>query len=71
MANVIYNSIRRDIHNGNIDLDSDTIKVMLVACASKPGQDAHDKRDDLAWANLTITAKSEALHKSSAESETY
>lgn len=47
MANVIYNSFKRDIANGSIDLDTDTIKVMLVTSAYTPDQDAHDKRDDV------------------------
>lgn len=29
MANFIYNSFKRDVMNGNIDLDTDTIKIML------------------------------------------
>jgi hypothetical protein len=33
--------------NGAIDLDTDTIKVMLVTSAYTPDQDAHDKRDDV------------------------
>lgn len=47
MANVIYNSFKRDIMNGAIDLDTDTIKVLLVTSAYTPDQDAHDKRDDV------------------------
>ena len=47
MANVIYNRFKRDIANGNIDLDTDTIKVTLVTGAYTPDQDAHDKRDDI------------------------
>lgn len=47
MANVIYNSFKRDIQNGSIDLDTDTIKVMLVTSAYTPDQDAHTKRSDI------------------------
>jgi len=47
MANVIYNSFKRDIMNGAIDLDTDTIKVMLVTSAYTPDQDAHTKRSDI------------------------
>jgi hypothetical protein len=47
MANVIYNSFKRDIQNRNIDLDSDTIKLMIVTSAYTPDQDAHNKRDDV------------------------
>jgi hypothetical protein len=47
MANVIFNSFKRDIMNGSIDLDTDTIKVMLVTSAYTPDQDAHTKRSDV------------------------
>lgn len=33
--------------NGNIDLDTDTIKVMLVTSTYAPNQDTHDYRDDI------------------------
>lgn len=47
MADVIYNSFKRDIANGSIDLDTDTIKVMLVTSTYTPDQDAHTKRSDV------------------------
>lgn len=47
MANVIYNSFKRDIMNGSIDLDTDTIKVALVTSTYTPDQDAHDNFDDI------------------------
>lgn len=47
MADVIYNSFKRDIMNGSIDLDTDTIKVMLVTSTYTPDQDAHTKRSDI------------------------
>lgn len=47
MASVIYNSFKRDIMNGSIDLDTDTIKVMLVTSTYTPDQDAHTKRSDI------------------------
>lgn len=47
MANVIYNSFKRDIANGSIDLDTDTIKIMLVTSAYTPDIDAHTKRSDI------------------------
>lgn len=47
MASVIYNSFKRDIMNGSIDLDTDTVKVMLVTSSYTADQDAHDKRDDI------------------------
>lgn len=46
-ASVKYNSFKRDIMNGSIDLDTDTIKCMLVTSSYTPDQDAHDKRDDI------------------------
>lgn len=47
MADAIYNSFKRDIMNGSIDLDSDTIKVMLVTSSYTPDVDAHTKRSDV------------------------
>lgn len=47
MANVIYNSFKRDIANGSIDLDTDTIKLMLVTSTYVPNQDTHTKRSDI------------------------
>lgn len=47
MASVIYNSFKRDIMNGSIDLDTDTIKVMLVTSSYTPDQDTHTKRSDI------------------------
>lgn len=46
MADVIYNSFKRDIQS-SIDLDTDTIKVMLVTSAYTPDQDTHTKRSDI------------------------
>lgn len=47
MANVIYNSFKRDIMNGSIDLDTDTIKMMLVTSTYVPNIDTHTKRSDI------------------------
>lgn len=47
MADVIYNSFKRDIANGGIDLDTDTIKCALVTSSYTPDQDAHDNFDDV------------------------
>jgi len=47
MADVIYNSFKRDIMNGALDLDTDTIKVMLVTSTYTADQDAHTKRSDI------------------------
>jgi hypothetical protein len=70
MANAIYNSAKRDLANGSIDLDTDTIKVMLVTATYSPNIDTHTKRSDItnevsgtgytsggaALANKTVTA---------------
>lgn len=47
MASVLFNSFKRDIQNGAIDLDTDTIKVMLVTSTYTPDIDAHTKRSDI------------------------
>lgn len=47
MANVIYNSFKRDIQNGSIDLDTDTIHVALVTSAYVPDIDLHTKFSDI------------------------
>jgi len=47
MASLLYNSFKRDIMNGSLDLDTDTIKIMLVTSAYTPNQDTHTKRSDV------------------------
>src|SRR4051794_9558821 len=47
MANLVYNSFKRDIMNGALDLDTDTIKVMLVTSGYTPNIDTHTKRSDV------------------------
>lgn len=47
MADVIYNSFKRDVANGSIDLDTDSIKIMLVTSAYAADQDLHTKRSDI------------------------
>ena len=39
MADVIYNAFKKNIMNGSIDLDTDTIKVMLTTSTYAPNQD--------------------------------
>ena len=70
MASVLYNSFKRDVQNGAIDMDTDTIKVMLVTSTYSPNIDTHTKRSDItnevsgtgytaggaALANKTVTA---------------
>lgn len=47
MADTLFNSFKRDVMNGSIDLDTDDIKVMLVTDVYVPDQDAHTKRSDI------------------------
>lgn len=47
MADVIYNSFKKKIMDGSIDLDTDTIKIALVTSSYTPDQDAHDFFDDV------------------------
>lgn len=41
MADVIYNSFKKKIMDGSIDLDTDTIKVALVTSSYTPNIDTH------------------------------
>jgi len=47
MADVIQNSFKKHIMNGGIDLDTDTIKVMLLDDNHSQNQDAHEFIDDV------------------------
>lgn len=47
MASAVYNSFKRDIMNGSIDLDTDTIKVALVSSSYTADIDAHTKLSDI------------------------
>lgn len=47
MIATVYNSFKRDIMNGSIDLDTDTIKVMLVTSSYTFNKDSHTKRSDI------------------------
>jgi hypothetical protein len=47
MATVIYNSFKKKIMDGSIDLDTDTIKVALVSSSYTPSADNHDFFDDI------------------------
>lgn len=47
MASLVYNSFKKKIMDGSIDLDTDTIKLALVSSAYTPDQDAHDFWDDV------------------------
>lgn len=46
MPDLIYNNFFRDNPDGSIDLDTDTIKVMLCTSAYTPAA-AHDFKDDI------------------------
>jgi len=47
MASVNYNSFKVDLFKANINLDTDTLKAMLVTSAYTPDVDAHNRRDDV------------------------
>jgi hypothetical protein len=47
MASFIYNSFWADLGAGNIDLDTNTFKVMLVTSSYTADKDAHDRRNDV------------------------
>lgn len=47
MANTVYNSFKKDLLAANIDLDADTIKVMLVTSSYTPDPDNHDYINDV------------------------
>jgi hypothetical protein len=47
MASMIYNSFLDDVFRGNVDLDSDTFKCMLVTSSYTPDKDTHLKRSSV------------------------
>ena len=47
MASLIYNSFWNDLGKGNVNPDTDTIKVMLVTNAYTENKDSHSKRSDI------------------------
>lgn len=47
MESLIFNSFWEDLARGNIDLDTDTFKAMVVTDAYTPDKDAHTKRSDV------------------------
>lgn len=47
MADVIYNAFKKNIMNGGIDLDTNTMKVALVTSAYTPNQDTHEDMADV------------------------
>ncbi len=53
MADAIFSWFKKNIANCSIDLNNDTIKVMLVTALSAPDQNAHTK-------HLTFRVRSQA-----------
>jgi hypothetical protein len=47
MASIIYNSFKKKIMDGSIDLDTDTIKVALTTSSYSPSQDNDDFFNDV------------------------
>lgn len=47
MADVIYNSVKKDLLDGAIDFANDTIKLALVTSSYTPNQDTHNFFDDI------------------------
>lgn len=47
MASLLFNSFIDDVARGNIDLDTDTFKVMLVTSTYAPDKDTHTKRSNV------------------------
>lgn len=43
----LYNSAKANLMNGSIDLDTDTIKVMLCTSSYTPNIDTHEDRADV------------------------
>lgn len=47
MASLVFNSAKKKIMDGTIDLVNDTLKLMLVTSTYSPNQDTHDFKDDV------------------------
>lgn len=47
MASLIYNSFHEDLARGNIDMDTNTFKMMLVTSSYTPNKDTHADRADV------------------------
>ena len=47
MASALYNSFKKKIMDGSIDLDTDTIKIALCTSSYTPNIDTHDFFDDI------------------------
>ena len=42
MASITFNAFKKNLMNGAIDLDTDTIRVALVTDGYTPNQDTHE-----------------------------
>jgi hypothetical protein len=47
MSDVVYNAAKKYLLNGSVDLDTDTLKLMLVTSSYTPDIDAHAFRSDV------------------------
>jgi predicted enzyme related to lactoylglutathione lyase len=47
MSDIIYNSFQKHLAAGDIDLDADTIKVMLVTSGYTPDRDNHEYKSQV------------------------
>lgn len=47
MASALYNSAKKKLMDGSIDIDTDTIKLALTTSSYTPDIDAHDFFDDI------------------------
>ena len=47
MASLIYDSFWHDLARGNVDLDTDSFKLMLMTSTYAPSKSGHAKRSDL------------------------
>lgn len=47
MASVVYNAFKKNLLNGSIDLDTDTIYMALVTSTHTPDQDADEDMADI------------------------
>lgn len=47
MASIIYSSFLDDLAHGNIDLDTVTVKAMLVSSSYTENKDTHTRRSDV------------------------
>jgi hypothetical protein len=55
MATGVYNAFKKRLLDGNLNLGSDTIKVLLVTSGYTPDFDAHDFVNDVVRASNEIT----------------